>query len=190
MDSRVVLRSQSSFRVACNLSFAFRRTAAFPNTISRNHCFNRSRSIRIVFISVFIRRPSLPIALKRIPLPSARPFAPAALRMWAGLRFVNGYSPIRPAGVAREFATYIHGEIDPNMGEWLVWNEAGKDGAARSTWHRWDNHRKRIRLHCRGRRKNGNGLSRTTKRVFTIDGAVRFRVVRSIHWDGNTLLAE
>ena len=48
--------------------------------------------------------------------------------MWAKLRFVNGYSPIRPAGVAREFGTYIHGEIDPNMGEWLVWNEADKDG--------------------------------------------------------------
>ena len=34
--------------------------------------------------------------------------------MWAGLRLVNGYSPIRPAGVARKFAVSIHGEIDPD----------------------------------------------------------------------------
>jgi hypothetical protein len=48
--------------------------------------------------------------------------------MWAGLRFVNGYSPIRPVGVAREFASAIHGEIDPNMAEWLLANEAHADG--------------------------------------------------------------
>jgi hypothetical protein len=48
--------------------------------------------------------------------------------MWAGLRFINGYSPIRPAGVAREFQTAIHGEIDPAMGEYLLNDQAGADG--------------------------------------------------------------
>ena len=48
--------------------------------------------------------------------------------MWAGLRFVNGYSPIRPAGVSREFATSIHGEIDPWTGESLLKERAGADG--------------------------------------------------------------
>lgn len=48
--------------------------------------------------------------------------------MWAGLHFINGYSPIRPAGVAREFATSIHGEIDENMALWLAEHEAQAGG--------------------------------------------------------------
>ena len=48
--------------------------------------------------------------------------------MWARLRFVNGYSPIRPAGVARQFASLIHGEIDLSMASWLLTNEAGSAG--------------------------------------------------------------
>jgi hypothetical protein len=48
--------------------------------------------------------------------------------MWAGLRFINGYSPIRAAGVAREFATSIHGEINPDAGSHLLDHEAGRDG--------------------------------------------------------------
>src|SRR6266496_411283 len=48
--------------------------------------------------------------------------------MWAGLRFINGYSPIRPAGVAREFHTAIHGEIDPAVGDYLLNYQAGHDG--------------------------------------------------------------
>jgi len=53
---------------------------------------------------------------------------PGSTPMWAGLRFINGYSPIRPAGVAREFATSIHGEINPGVGSYLLSSEAGKDG--------------------------------------------------------------
>jgi hypothetical protein len=45
--------------------------------------------------------------------------------MWAGLRFINGYSPIRAAGVAREFATSIHGEINPDAGSNLLNRQAG-----------------------------------------------------------------
>jgi hypothetical protein len=48
--------------------------------------------------------------------------------MWAGLHFINGYSPIRPAGVAREFATSIHGEINPSVGSYLLSSQASKDG--------------------------------------------------------------
>jgi hypothetical protein len=44
------------------------------------------------------------------------------------LHFINGYSPIRPAGVAREFATSIHGEINPEVGGYLLNSQAGKDG--------------------------------------------------------------
>jgi len=53
---------------------------------------------------------------------------PGSTSMWAGLRFVNGYSPIRAAGVAREFATSIHGEINPEVGSNLLNHQAGRDG--------------------------------------------------------------
>ncbi len=53
---------------------------------------------------------------------------PGSTAMWAGLRFVNGYSPIRPAGVAREFASAIHGEVDPHLAEWLLSHQADADG--------------------------------------------------------------
>jgi hypothetical protein len=53
---------------------------------------------------------------------------PGSTSMWAGLPFINGYSPIRPAGVAREFATTIHGEINPAMGDYLLNNQAGEVG--------------------------------------------------------------
>ena len=48
--------------------------------------------------------------------------------MWAGLRFVNGYSPIRSAGVAREFHTATHGEIDSAVGVYLLNDQAGPNG--------------------------------------------------------------
>src|SRR5439155_309200 len=49
------------------------------------------------------------------PAPVGQVVRPGSTSMWAGLRFVNGYSPIRPAGVAREFASAIHGEVDPDL---------------------------------------------------------------------------
>ena len=48
--------------------------------------------------------------------------------MFAGIRFINGYSPIRPAGVAREFDSAIHGEIAPDKAAALLRDECGADG--------------------------------------------------------------
>ena len=62
------------------------------------------------------------------PQPVGETLRPGSTPMWAGLRFINGYSPIRPAGVAREFATSIHGEVNPSVGSYLLSSEAGKDG--------------------------------------------------------------
>jgi hypothetical protein len=76
----------------------------------------------------FYPAPELGYRVEVHPQPAGQIVRPGSTSMWAGLRFVNGYSPIRPAGVAREFASAIHGEIDPNMGEWLVWSEAQPDG--------------------------------------------------------------
>jgi hypothetical protein len=62
------------------------------------------------------------------PQPVGQTLRPGSTSMWAGLHFINGYSPIRPAGVAREFATSIHGEINPDVGTNLLKYQAGKDG--------------------------------------------------------------
>jgi hypothetical protein len=48
--------------------------------------------------------------------------------MWGGIHLINGYSPIRPAGVAREFAFAIHGEIPPDVGINLLEHESRPDG--------------------------------------------------------------
>jgi len=62
------------------------------------------------------------------PEPVGQTLRPGSTSMWAGLRFINGYSPIRPAGVAREFQTSIHGEINPDVGSHLLNHQAGRDG--------------------------------------------------------------
>jgi hypothetical protein len=62
------------------------------------------------------------------PQPVGQVLRPGNTSMWAGLHFVNGYSPIRAAGVAREFATTTHGEISPTMGDSLLKYQAGRDG--------------------------------------------------------------
>ena len=62
------------------------------------------------------------------PQPVGEVLRPGSTPMWAGLHFINGYSPIRPAGVAREFATSIHGEVNPGVGSYLLNEQAGKDG--------------------------------------------------------------
>ena len=53
---------------------------------------------------------------------------PGSTSMWTGLHFMNGYSPILPAGVAREFDFRIHGEINPHEAEYLVWNQSNPSG--------------------------------------------------------------
>ena len=62
------------------------------------------------------------------PEPVGQTLRPGSTSMWAGLRFINGYSPIRAAGVARQFETSIHGEINPDVGSHLLNDHAGRDG--------------------------------------------------------------
>src|SRR5947207_5054756 len=70
----------------------------------------------------------LTYAMTSKPQPVGQRLRPGSTSMWAGLRFINGYSPIRAAGVAREFATSIHGEINPDAGSHLLNHQAGRDG--------------------------------------------------------------
>ena len=68
------------------------------------NCLNLRRSIHSGFISAFIHGRSLPIVQQTNRGPVGQTLRPGSTSMWAGLRFINGYSPIRAAGVAREFA--------------------------------------------------------------------------------------
>src|SRR5207253_960439 len=70
----------------------------------------------------------LTYATSNKPQPVGQTLRPGSTSMWAGLHFINGYSPIRAAGVAREFAASIHGEINPAVGSYLLSQQAGKDG--------------------------------------------------------------
>ncbi len=70
----------------------------------------------------------LTYATSNKPQPVGQTLRPGSTSMWAALHFINGYSPIRAAGVSREFATTIHGEINPDVGSYLLSQQAGKDG--------------------------------------------------------------
>src|ERR1700737_1924596 len=66
--------------------------------------------------------------VEKKPEPVGQIVRPGSTSMWAELRFINGYSPILPAGVARAFGFAAHGEIDPNMGKYLLEEQAGPRG--------------------------------------------------------------
>jgi len=66
--------------------------------------------------------------VEKKPEPVGQIVRPGSTSMWAGLRFINGYSPILPAGVARAFGFAAHGEIDPNTGKYLLEEQAGPHG--------------------------------------------------------------
>jgi len=62
------------------------------------------------------------------PQPVGQLVRPGSTSMWAGLHFINGYSPILAAGVAREFDFRIHGEINLHEAEYLVWSQSNSNG--------------------------------------------------------------
>jgi hypothetical protein len=66
--------------------------------------------------------------VEKKPGPIGQLVRPGSTSMWAGLRFINGYSPILPAGIAREFDFRIHGEINPREAEYLVWAQSSSTG--------------------------------------------------------------
>src|SRR5207237_1356878 len=59
------------------------------------------------------------------PGPIGQIVRPGSTSMWGKLHFINGYSPILAAGVARELKCAIHGEIDWDVGRHLLSEEAG-----------------------------------------------------------------
>ncbi len=57
-----------------------------------------------------------------------RVLRPGSTPMYAGLRFLNGYSPVGPAGIGTLLGAEIHGEFDPGKSRALLRDEAGPDG--------------------------------------------------------------
>ncbi|MDP9004385.1 MAG: hypothetical protein M3N12_06285 [Verrucomicrobiota bacterium] len=62
------------------------------------------------------------------PAPFGTILRPGSTSMWGGIHLLNGYSPIRPSGVGREFDFAIHGEIGSELGHALLENESGPEG--------------------------------------------------------------
>jgi len=80
-----------------------------------------------LYLSIY-PAPETAYRVENHPEPFGTTVRPGSTSMWAGIRFINGYSPIRPAGVAREFDFAIHGEIRPDIAAKLLEKEAGPDG--------------------------------------------------------------
>jgi hypothetical protein len=82
---------------------------------------------RRLYLSVY-PAPEHAYRLEKRPQPFGTTLRPGSTSMWAGIHLINGYSPIGPAGVSREFAFAIHGEIRPDIGNKLLEHESASDG--------------------------------------------------------------
>ncbi|MFN2622147.1 MAG: hypothetical protein ABR611_04805 [Chthoniobacterales bacterium] len=79
-----------------------------------------------LYLSIY-PAPETAYPVENHPEPFGTTIRPGSTSMWAGIRFINGYSPIRPAGVAREFDFAIHGEISSINAAALLQQESGPD---------------------------------------------------------------
>ena len=66
--------------------------------------------------------------IEKHPEPIGTTLRPGSTAMFGGVRLINGYSPIRPCGVSREFDFAIHGEIRPDIGKDLLERGSGPEG--------------------------------------------------------------
>jgi hypothetical protein len=66
--------------------------------------------------------------VERRPEPFGATLRPGSTSMFGGVRLLNGYSPIRPSGVSREFDFAIHGEIRPDIGNEVLEHGCGPGG--------------------------------------------------------------
>jgi hypothetical protein len=66
--------------------------------------------------------------LEKRPDPFGATLRLGSTSIFGGIRLVNGYSPIRPSGVSREFAFAIHGEIRPDVANTLLEQQSGPTG--------------------------------------------------------------
>ena len=80
-----------------------------------------------LYLSVY-PAPEVAYRVEKKPQPFGTIVRPGSTSMWGGVALINGYSPILPSGVAREFDFAIHGEIRFNTGKTLLERESGPEG--------------------------------------------------------------
>ena len=80
-----------------------------------------------LYLSVY-PPPEFDYRAEKKPGPIGQTVRPGSTSMWAQLRFINGYSPICPAGVARQFRSATHGEIDLDVANRLLREQSGANG--------------------------------------------------------------
>jgi len=80
-----------------------------------------------LYLSVY-PEPEHAYRLEERPEPSGTTLRLGSTSLWGGIHLINGYSPIRPPGIAREFSFAIHGEIQSDIGNDLLENESGPEG--------------------------------------------------------------
>lgn len=80
-----------------------------------------------LYLSVY-PAPEFAYRLENKPEPFGTTLRPGSTSMWGGVHLLNGYSPIRPSGVARELGFATHGEIRPDIAELLLEQESGAEG--------------------------------------------------------------
>ena len=80
-----------------------------------------------LYLSVY-PAPEFAYRAEKNPEPFGTTLRPGSTPMWGGIYFINGYSPIRPSGVAREFDVAIHGEIRAELVPALLEKDGGAEG--------------------------------------------------------------
>ncbi len=96
---------------------------SFPSSLTNARPLDPAR----LYLSIY-PPPENAYRLENHPQPVGQVTRPGSTSMWSGVRLVNGYSPIRGAGVGTAWAFYTHGEIDLSMADYLVGYEAGPNG--------------------------------------------------------------
>jgi hypothetical protein len=125
--STVGARCNHNLRAPGNVSLHADKLRSSPYNFSQELLKPEPLDPQRLYLSVYPWA-ELTYAATNKPQPVGQTLRPGSTSMWAGLRFINGYSPIRAAGVAREFATSIHGEINPDVGSHLLNHQAGSEG--------------------------------------------------------------
>ncbi len=96
---------------------------AFSQSLTKAEPLDPTR----LYLSVY-PSPEEAYRLRNHPTPVGQVTRPGSTSLWAGVRLINGYSPIRAAGVGPAWTFYTHGEIDPGVAEYLLQREAGPGG--------------------------------------------------------------
>jgi hypothetical protein len=80
-----------------------------------------------LYLSVY-PAPEFAYRVEKKPEPFGPTVRPGSTSMWGGIHFINGYSPISPSGVAREFDVAIHGEVRSDIAAISLEKEGGAEG--------------------------------------------------------------